>query len=556
MLQSLHIRNFALIDKLDIQFDEGFSVITGETGAGKSILLGAISMLLGQRADLKMIKAGEQRCIIEAEFNLSNYDFAQYFSEHDIDFDDSECIIRRELTSAGKSRTFINDTPISLSELKELGDQLIDIHSQHQNLLLSKQDFQLQVLDSLAADSVLLTDYKAQYDQWRQLTQALEQARAQAEKDSEERDYLSYQLEQLTEAKLIEGEEEELEQEQNTLSHAEEIKSALYESNEMMDGENGGIINEIRNLQRRITSIAHVYPRVEELAERIDSSYIEMRDIASEIESMVDDVEYDPQRLAFVDERLATLHNLKQRFHVDNVEQLIEEQHSLEQRLALIDNSDEQLSAMEKQIVALEKGLDKFAKQLTSERTKAGKNVEKQMAERLAPLGMPNVQFQVKITQEENFTSTGRDHVTFLFSANKNMPMQPLSQVASGGEMARLMLVLKAIVSGAVKLPTIIFDEIDTGVSGHIAEKMAQIMKEMGTDNHRQVISITHLPQIAAMGQQHYRVYKTDDADTTTSHIVRLNNEERITELAHMLSGSTLTTAAIENAKALLDNIQ
>ena len=556
MLQSLHIRNFALIDKLDIQFDEGFSVITGETGAGKSILLGAISMLLGQRADLKMIKAGEQRCIIEAEFNLSNYDFAQYFSEHDIDFDDSECIIRRELTSAGKSRTFINDTPISLSELKELGDQLIDIHSQHQNLLLSKQDFQLQVLDSLAADSVLLTDYKAQYDQWRQLTQALEQARAQAEKDSEERDYLSYQLEQLTEAKLIEGEEEELEQEQNTLSHAEEIKSALYESNEMMDGENGGIINEIRNLQRRITSIAHVYPRVEELAERIDSSYIEMRDIASDIESMVDDVEYDPQRLAFVDERLATLHNLKQRFHVDNVEQLIEEQHSLEQRLALIDNSDEQLSAMEKQIVALEKGLDKFAKQLTSERTKAGKNVEKQMAERLAPLGMPNVQFQVKITQEENFTSTGRDHVTFLFSANKNMPMQPLSQVASGGEMARLMLVLKAIVSGAVKLPTIIFDEIDTGVSGHIAEKMAQIMKEMGTDNHRQVISITHLPQIAAMGQQHYRVYKTDDADTTTSHIVRLNNEERITELAHMLSGSTLTTAAIENAKALLDNIQ
>ena len=556
MLQSLHIRNFALIDKLDIQFDEGFSVITGETGAGKSILLGAISMLLGQRADLKMIKAGEQRCIIEAEFNLSNYDFAQYFSEHDIDFDDSECIIHRELTSAGKSRTFINDTPISLSELKELGDQLIDIHSQHQNLLLSKQDFQLQVLDSLAADSVLLTDYKAQYDQWRQLTQALEQARAQAEKDSEERDYLSYQLEQLTEAILIEGEEEELEQEQNTLSHAEEIKSALYESNEMMDGENGGIINEIRNLQRRITSIAHVYPRVEELAERIDSSYIEMRDIASEIESMVDDVEYDPQRLAFVDERLATLHNLKQRFHVDNVEQLIEEQHSLEQRLALIDNSDEQLSAMEKQIVALEKGLDKFAKQLTSERTKAAKKVEKQMAERLAPLGMPNVQFQVKITQEENFTSTGRDHVTFLFSANKNMPMQPLSQVASGGEMARLMLVLKAIVSGAVKLPTIIFDEIDTGVSGHIAEKMAQIMKEMGTDNHRQVISITHLPQIAAMGQQHYRVYKTDDADTTTSHIVRLNNEERITELAHMLSGSTLTTAAIENAKALLDNIQ
>lgn len=554
MLQSLHIRNFALIDKLDIDFDEGFSVITGETGAGKSILLGAIGMLLGQRADLKMIKAGEQRCIIEAAFNLSNYDFAPYFKAHDIDYDGAECIVRRELTAAGKSRAFINDTPTSLSELKELGDQLIDIHSQHQNLLLNKQDFQLQVLDALASDSALLSEYKELYERWRHLVADLEEARSIAEKDSQERDFLAYQLGMLQEANLTEGEEEELEEELNTLSHAEEIKLALYESHEMLDGENRGIVNLMRELQRRISSITNVFSRVEELAERIDSSYIEMRDIASEVESLAEDIDYDPQRLAFVNDRLSTLHDLKQRFHAESVEQLIEEKASMQQRLSLIDNSEEHLNRMAKEIAECEKALDVIARKLRTERTKAAKMVEEQMEKRLSPLGMPNVQFEVTMKEKEGFTSTGRDEVTFMFSANKNVPLQPLSQVASGGEMARLMLVLKAIISGSVKLPTIIFDEIDTGVSGHIAEKMAQIMKEMGIDNHRQVISITHLPQIAALGEQHYRVFKTDSEESTTSHIVRLTDEERITELAHMLSGSTLTTAAIENAKALLTN--
>ena len=554
MLQSLHIRNFALIDKLDIDFDEGFSVITGETGAGKSILLGAIGMLLGQRADLKMIKAGEQRCIIEAVFNLSNYDFAPYFKAHDIDYDGSECIVRRELTAAGKSRAFINDTPTSLSELKELGDQLIDIHSQHQNLLLNKQDFQLQVLDALASDSALLSEYKELYERWRHLVANLEEARSIATKDSQERDFLAYQLGMLQEANLTEGEEEELEEELNTLSHAEEIKLALYESHEMLDGENRGIVNLMRELQRRISSITNVFSRVEELAERIDSSYIEMRDIASEVESLAEDIDYDPQRLAFVNDRLSTLHDLKQRFHAESVEQLIEEKASMQQRLSLIDNSEEHLTRMAKEIAECEKALDVIARKLRTERTKAAKMVEEQMEKRLSPLGMPNVQFEVTMKEKEGFTSTGRDEVTFMFSANKNVPLQPLSQVASGGEMARLMLVLKAIISGSVKLPTIIFDEIDTGVSGHIAEKMAQIMKEMGIDNHRQVISITHLPQIAALGEQHYRVFKTDSEESTTSHIVRLTDEERITELAHMLSGSTLTTAAIENAKALLTN--
>lgn len=554
MLQSLHIRNFALIDKLDIDFDEGFSVITGETGAGKSILLGAIGMLLGQRADLKMIKAGEQRCIIEAVFNLSNYDFAPYFKAHDIDYDGAECIVRRELTAAGKSRAFINDTPTSLSELKELGDQLIDIHSQHQNLLLNKQDFQLQVLDALASDSALLSEYKELYERWRHLVADLEEARSIATKDSKERDFLAYQLGMLQEANLTEGEEEELEEELNTLSHAEEIKLALYESHEMLDGENRGIVNLMRELQRRISSITNVFSRVEELAERIDSSYIEMRDIASEVESLAEDIDYDPQRLAFVNDRLSTLHDLKQRFHAESVEQLIEEKASMQQRLSLIDNSEEHLTRMAKEIAECEKALDVIARKLRTERTKAAKMVEEQMEKRLSPLGMPNVQFEVTMKEKEGFTSTGRDEVTFMFSANKNVPLQPLSQVASGGEMARLMLVLKAIISGSVKLPTIIFDEIDTGVSGHIAEKMAQIMKEMGIDNHRQVISITHLPQIAALGEQHYRVFKTDSEESTTSHIVRLTDEERITELAHMLSGSTLTTAAIENAKALLTN--
>ena len=552
MLQSLHIQNYALIDQLDISFEKGFSVITGETGAGKSILLGAIGLLLGQRADLKMLKPGAQRCVIEAEFDLSEYGFEAYFTAHDLDFDGQSCIIRRELTASGKSRAFINDTPTSLNELKELGDQLIDIHSQHQNLLLNKEDFQQQVLDVLAKNETLLSQYKQDYKTYCQLRNELELAKNQSEQDKEELDYLAFQLQQLQEAKLSVEEEEELEQELTTLEHAEEIKTTLYQCQSVFDGEENGLINQMREVQRKLDAMSSVFPAAQELSERMESCYIEVRDIANEVSDKAETMDFDPERLNYVNERITTIHDLKQKFHADDVAGLLQIESELAQRLSLIENSDEHLLEMQRRIVQLEKELDKQATSLTSQRKKAASLLEQEMSSRLIPLGIPNVRFQVDIQSEKSFSPTGRDKVTYLFSANKNIPMQALSQVASGGEMARLMLVLKAIISSSVKLPTIIFDEIDTGVSGHIAEKMAHIMKEMGTDHHRQVISITHLPQIAALGEQHYRVYKTDDEDSTTSHIVRLTSEERIEEVAHMLSGSTLTQAAIDNAKSLL----
>ena len=552
MLRTLHIRNYALIDELDIDFDGGFSVITGETGAGKSILLGAIGLLLGQRADLKMIKAGAQRCIIEARFDLSPYHFEEYFTTHDLDFDGGECIIRRELTANGKSRAFINDTPTALSDLKELGEQLIDIHSQHQNLLLNREGFQLRVTDALAKDQDLLAQYKVTYKEYCQAKETLTAAQEQFERGREEEDYIAFQHQQLEEAHLSEEEETELEQELSTLEHAEEIKSTLYQTHSILYGEDNGTVSQLRDAKRQLESIASVYPIASELAERLESCYIEMRDIADEVNNGAEQVDYDPERLAFVNERIDTLHTLKQKFRKDSAAGLIALRDELAQQLSLIQNSDERIQELKKQIDKLEKQLDTQAKGLTAQRKKAASMLEKEMCQRLIPLGMPNVQFKVNMLSDNDFGPLGRDKVTFLFSANKNIPMQPIAQVASGGEISRLMLTLKALISGVEKLPTIIFDEIDTGVSGHIAEQMAIIMKEMGTAQHRQVISITHLPQIAALGSQHYRVYKTDQADTTTSHIVRLTDAERVEELARMLSGSTLTQAAIDNAKALL----
>ncbi|MBQ8968848.1 MAG: DNA repair protein RecN [Bacteroidaceae bacterium] len=552
MLRTLHIQSYALIECLDIDFEGGFSVITGETGAGKSILLGAIGLLLGQRADLKMIKAGAQRCVIEARFDLSNYDFANYFTAHDLDFDGRECIIRRELTATGKSRAFINDTPTPLADLKELGDKLIDIHSQHQNLLLNQEGFQLHLVDALAKDQDLLTQYRATYKDYTQAHAELAEARRQYEEGRKEEDYIAFQHRQLDEARLSEDEETELEQELSTLEHAEEIKSALYQGLSALDGDEGGAVTQLREAQRLLEAVARVYPPAQELAERLDSCYIELRDIADEVSTGAEHVDYDPERLAFVSERIATLHTLKQKFRKEDVAGLIALRDELARQLALIQHSDEHIHELEQRIALLETDLDRQARRLTQHRQQAATALEAEMRQRLVPLGMPNVQFQAQMLPETTFGPHGRDKVTFLFSANKNVPMQPIAQVASGGEISRLMLALKALISGVEKLPTIIFDEIDTGVSGHIAEQMAAIMKEMGDGQHRQVISITHLPQIAAMGSQHYRVYKTDDSDATTSHIVRLTPEERIEELARMLSGSTLTQAAIDNARALL----
>lgn len=551
MLVSLHIENYALIDHLDITFEDGFSVITGETGAGKSILLGAIGLLLGQRADLRMIKAGAQRCVIEATFDLCAYNFKEYFDSHDLDFDGKECIIRRELTATGKSRAFINDTPTALTYLKELGDQLIDIHSQHQNLLLRGESFQLQTIDAVAQVDEMLSKYQSLYKTYRQAQTDYENAKAQADKDREEQDYLSFQLSQLSEANLAEDEEEELEQALSTLEHAEEIKTALYQSADMLEGDSNGLIPQLHEAKRRMESIAPVYAAADSLTERLESCYIELRDIAQEIANHAEQVDYDPEELERASQRMALIHDLKQKFHCPDIPSLLALQEDLSQRVSLIENCDAMLAQKLQHIKELEKQLETLAQTLSKARAKAAQQTEKEMHQRLAPLGMPNVRFQVELTQTPNLTPTGRDKVSFLFSANMGTPLQPLSQVASGGEISRLMLCLKALTSGIVRLPTIIFDEIDTGVSGHIAERMADTMRTMG-DGGRQVIAITHLPQIAARGANHYRVFKTETAEQTTTHIVQLTSEERIEELARMLSGSTLTQAALDNARALL----
>lgn len=554
MLQSLKIRNYALIEHLDIDFHNGFSVITGETGAGKSILLGAIGLLLGQRADLRMIKSGQQRCCIEALFDLSAYDFSTFFSDHNLDFDGSECIIRRELTSAGKSRAFINDTPVTLTELKEIGELLIDIHSQHQNMFLNKEDFQLRVLDSLALDNKELASYKNLYKTYVQSQEHYRKTKEQAENDLKEQEFLSFQLQQLREAKLIDTEEQDLEQELSTLEHAEDIKNTLYRGIDIFENENTGIIGNLKELQKSLETIAPVYAPAEELRSRLESCYIELKDIDAELSDKVEYVEFNPQRLTFVNERLSLIHELEQKFHVNSVVALIELEKELTQRLSDIENHENRLHELETNIQEMERQLDEIASQISAMRARAARELENGMHEKLLPLGMPNARFEVSMQSSLPFMSNGKDKVAFLFSANKNIPLQPVSQIASGGEISRLMLTLKVMISNVVNLPTIIFDEIDTGVSGHIAECMAHMMKSMSLYGTCQVISITHLPQIAARGDYHYRVYKTEEEETTTSHIIRLNQSERVEELARMLSGSTLTQAAIDNAKTLLSS--
>ena len=550
MLKQLYIKNFTLIDELNIQMHPGFSVITGETGAGKSIILGAIGLLLGNRADSKSIKAGRDRCVIEAHFDLSKYDMQQFFTDNDIDEDLSDTIIRRELTAAGKSRAFINDTPVSLTKMRELGEQLVDIHSQHQNLLLQKEDFQLNVVDIIAQDEKQRKNYEAAYNQYKQANQKLNALKAEIEKNRENEDFLRFQFKELDEAQLQNGEQEELEQEYEMLSHSEDIKTALYQADNHLSGDDGNIIERLKQASEQLANIKDVYPEVTELLERIDSSYIELKDIAQEINGLTDHVEFDPARLETINERLDKLNSLQQKFHVRDLGELIETYHQLKEQLSHIDHSDEDVEALEQEVIQLLEKAQKQAKELTAIRTKAAKKVEEEMKQRLIPLGIPNIRFSISLT-EKPLSHDGGDKVSFLFSANKSTPLQPVTQVASGGEIARVMLSLKVMISGAVKLPTIIFDEIDTGVSGKIAEKMAQIMVEMG-NHERQVLSITHLPQIAAMGSHHYKVSKEETNEGTISRMTELSQQERVQEIAQMLSGSDVSEAALANAKELL----
>ena len=550
MLKQLYIKNFTLIDELDIQLHPGFSVITGETGAGKSIILGAIGLLLGNRADTKAIKAGCDRCTIEAHFDLSRYDMQNFFTEHDIDYDAEDTIIRRELTAAGKSRAFINDTPVALSLMRELGESLVDIHSQHQNLLLQKEDFQLNVVDIIAQDSKLLGDYRATYNQYRQAQQRLAKMEEEIARSRENEEFLRFQFKELDHAQLVEGEQESLEQEAETLTHAEDIKTALYDADNTLTNEDGSILERLKSTCQQLASIKEVYPAIAEAAERLDSSYIELKDIAQEIGTNVDRVDFEPARLDEINSRLDTIYSLQQKFHVQDISGLIEIRDNIKQQLDHIGNSDEELAALQQEAGHWLSKAGQAAKKLTELRTRTAKKIETEMQKRLVPLGIPNVRFEISFTTKP-LSSDGADKVNFLFSANKSTPLQPVSQVASGGEIARVMLSLKAMISGAVKLPTIIFDEIDTGVSGKIAEKMAQIMAEMG-ELDRQVISITHLPQIAAMGRHHYKVLKEETPQGTRSHMTELTEEQRVCEIAQMLSGSDITEAALANAQELL----
>lgn len=550
MLRSLYIQNYALIEKLDISFGAGFSVITGETGAGKSIILGAIGLLLGQRAEVKAIRQGASKCVIEARFDISAYGMEPFFEENELEYEE-ECILRREVYASGKSRAFINDTPASLVQMKELGEQLIDVHSQHQNLLLNKEGFQLNVLDILSHNDEQLSVYQSLYREWKQTQQDLADLIARAEQNKADEDYIRFQLEQLEEANLSAGEQEELEQETDTLSHAEEIKAGLFRVGQLLTSDEGGLLAGLKESLNTMLGLQKVYSPATELAERLESTYIELKDVSQEVSSQEEDVEFNPERLEEVNDRLNLIYTLQQKHRVTTVEELLALTEEYAAKLAAITSYDERIGELTTLCDTLYNKVKKQAAVLTKARTGAAREVEKQMASRLVPLGMPNVRFQVEMGMRKEPGVHGEDTVNFLFSANKNGALQSISSVASGGEIARVMLSIKAMIAGAVKLPTIVFDEIDTGVSGEIADRMADIMQEMG-EQDRQVISITHLPQIAARGCVHYKVYKQDNETETNSHIRSLADEERVEEIAHMLSGATLTEAALNNAKALL----
>lgn len=553
MLKKLDIRNFTLIDHLEMALYPGFSVITGETGAGKSIVIGAIGLLLGNRADAKQVKRGCDKCIIEATFDLSIYHsdvLKDFFEDNDLDYEPEECLLRREVNANGKSRAFINDTPVTLALMRELGEQLIDVHSQHQNLLLSKEDFQLNVVDIIARDRQQLADYRAAFAEYRSAQRRLEELREQIATSRDNEDFLRFQQKELSEANLASGEQEQLEQEAELMSHAEDIKRALHEADYGLSGDDTGIVNLTRSIAAQLRSVADVYPEAQELAERLESCFVELKDISQEIASKVDDVEYDPQRFNLITQRLDTIYTLQQKFHVQTVDELLDRLNGINAQLDNIDNSDEELQELERSVEKLHAVCVEKAVVLTDMRRKSAMVVEQELSKLLVPLGIPKVRFKVEVSPADPSTN-GADKVMFLFSANSSTDMQPVSQVASGGEIARVMLSLKAMISKTLGLPTIIFDEIDTGVSGRVAEQMAHIMRDMGKAN-RQVLCITHLPQIAAAGSTHYKVAKQETEYGTVSTMTQLSDEQRITEIAQMLSGSDVSQAAVDNAKSLL----
>lgn len=550
MLKSLFIQNFVLIDSLDIRFDKGFSVITGETGAGKSIILGALSLVLGQRADGKSIKSGSDKCVIEAVFDVSSYKLEEFFQSNDLEYDAEICILRRELFASGKSRAFVNDSPVSLTVVKDLGSRLIDIHSQHQNLLLGDNRFQLNVIDVMAENEILLILYRKEYSRYQSLKKELRELTDKAVQTKQEEDYVRFQLEQLVEAALKSGEQEELEQELETLSHAEEIKGSLYKVTQLLDGEEQGVVQLLKEALSTASSMERYFPKAKEIEERLRSAYIDLNDLASEADGWKEEIEFNPERLDWVNDRLNILYTLEQKHRVSSVDELIELQARYTEQLKEIDSFDDQIEQLNKQLEVSHQELLQQATVLSQQRQIASKAIATQLVEMIIPLGMPNTRFDIDFVAKPEPESDGMDEIRFMFSANKSAALQPVAQTASGGEISRLMLCIKAMIAGFTALPAIIFDEVDTGVSGDIADKMGDIMQDLGSK--MQVLTITHLPQIAAKGKEHYFVYKEDTADRTITRLRKLDKEERIKEIARMLSGATLTNASVANAKELL----
>lgn len=551
MLKSLHIQNYALIASLHISFDAGFSVITGETGAGKSIILGALSLILGQRADARHIKQDESKCTVEGVFDISKYELKPFFDEKDWVFDGNECILRREIWTNGKSRAFVNDSPVYLTDLKELGDKLIDIHSQHQNLSLNNNLFQLMVVDILADTATERTVYATAYVACRAAEKELEELRRQSQKNKEEEDYLRFQFAGLTDAALQAGEQPLLEAELEAITHSEEIKSGLFSLAEVLSGDEKGVEQMLRAALDTMRRVERVFPKAADLTARVESAYIDLKDVRNEARRFFDEVDFDPERQQLLESRLGTLYDLQKKHSVATVEELIALRDEIGQKLENIDSLDERLSALQQEVLKKQEVMHLKAEQLSQKRQSAASAIEKQLTEKLAYLGMPNARFLCEFSHKEHPDSTGADDVQFLFSANKNVHPQPVSQIASGGEISRLMLCIKAMIAGATALPTIIFDEIDTGTSGEMADKMGTIMREMAHD--MQVVAITHLPQIAVKGSSHYIVYKEDNAETTITNIRKLSSDERVSEIARMLSGAGISAQAVANAKVMLD---
>lgn len=553
MLKEIHIRNYVLIDKLDIVFKDGFSVMTGETGAGKSIILGAMNLLLGGRADSRTLLHGSEKCTIEGIFSIGGYGLEQFFDDNNLDFDPDDTIMRRELSSSGKSRAFINDTPVTLAQLRDLGYRLLDIHSQHQNLALGTHSFQIDVVDTIASNNAVKAGYEQSFDKWTELNTSLSRLIAEFESDNTDRSYLQYQLEGLETACLKDGEQEELEQESVILDHAEEIKQELFNAFQTMSADEDGCLQKLRNALQSLRTASKNFPQAQDLAERLDSCIIELKDIADTIDDAQESVIFDPSRLEQVNERLDLIYSLEKKHKKDSIAQLLELIDNIRIRLDRTDSYEYEIGQLTRQVQNARIEMEKQAAELSKTRKKAADTIIRDIKGLLVPLGIPNVQFSIDIQPSAGFDRTGHDDLRFMFSANKSVPMQELQAVASGGEIARVMLCIKSLMAGARALPTIVFDEIDTGVSGAIAEKMALLMKQMSAGN-RQVLAITHLPQIAALGQTHYKVFKTDDDGATRTHITMLDGDDRIREIAGMMSGSTLTRQALDNAKALIDN--